>query len=37
MVASLVGVLTQLVGYGQVPSHAAPSASGLILRHALSA
>ena len=30
MVASLVGVLTQLVGYGQVPSHAGPSASGLI-------
>ena len=30
MVASLVGVLTQLVGYGQVHSHAAPSASGLM-------
>jgi hypothetical protein len=30
MVASLVGALTQLAGYGQVPSHAGPSASGLI-------
>ncbi len=30
MLASLVGVLTQLVGYGQVHNHAAPLASGLM-------
>ena len=30
MLASLVGVLTQLVGYGQVGNQAAPLASGLM-------